>query len=239
MKRQFRPFIYCGLALSAFLVPPLCANTIDLTFTVQVGQRLDYSTWQTDAISPFSMLVSIRLSDIVTGQMAFSPTVLRTMFGPVQIVSPLSSIVSLGFDPATMATPIDQASGAFVQTGCTNSCVITFGQNATYSLGNQEYWSYGVNLEFLDPLLFPPVTSFGSTDLLALLNSEESRGVGFGFLEGAQYTVNSQLIGGYRYGGVATLESVAVSSVPEPSSISLVAGLVAILFLLPHRKRCR
>ena len=142
------------------------------------------------------------LDDTPTGSIVFSnppPTTIRVTFRGGPIISPLSSLVNLGYDSSTLPTVFTSVS---VQSpNATNTTWITIDHQQSRGV---EEW-----IEFNEaPVLTDPVT-FGSADLLSLLTSEI----------GQQYSYREDG-NGLQNMGNATLRGVSYDSasiVSEPS----------------------
>jgi hypothetical protein len=203
------------------------ADTIALDFSVNMLWRYDLFTNAFDPnFQPFPMNIVATVDDQLTGRIFFPPDTTRILFGAVTIDSALSTLVDMGYDLSLFNSTYSQATV----------------QDTFISPSNQGTWTdlydssfnsdaiYSKDLQFTaDPRLTDP-NNFGSADFDALLQSDV----------GKQYGYREDIVfpgGGYQNYGVATLNRVTISSVPEPESVWLLlsASLIVAIFRIRRK----
>lgn len=206
------------LVLSAV---PAWSGTVTMDFTVDMRFRYDLLANNFDTtFTPFAMQMRVAFSDQYTGTIELPPqsTQVQFGFGTLLINSPLSQTVDMGYDLSTL--PVRFA-GVTVQDtfvteanqGTWTNLAEIFGSNEIVYLKTLQYTN--------DPRLSDPST-FRTPELHTLLASHV--GESFDYREDIYFPNNS----GYAHYGVARLDGVAFSDVPEPQSLLLVGSTLLL-----------
>jgi hypothetical protein len=194
------------LLLVAALFLPTWANTITMDFTVNMQWRYDLSTNAFDpTFRPFTMNIQAVVDDAYVGVVLSTPTSTRIAFAHVAVTSPLSSLFNLGVDPSTLTSrsslvTLQDENGMFQATWTMLSEVVSNGSGSSLSR----------TLEFNNDPRLANFSTFASSDLDAFMLAQ----VG----DQWDYREDSGFAGvGFQNFGVATLTSVNIGLVPEPS----------------------
>lgn len=220
--------------LSHFLLtaPSMRGGTITLDFDVSMDWRYDLGASAMDpSFQPLAMNVRAILDDQRMGSIFFPPDTTRIIFGEVQINSPLSSLVDMGLNLATLNTKYSSVS--------VQDTFISPSNQGTWTSFYEEFSNSGANLgrslQFSHDPRLPNPSLFGSAELLVLLVSH--LGDQYGYREDITFPG-----GGYQHHGVATLTKVSYTGgaeVPEPSSYGLIVAGTMLIATLKRRGRDR
>jgi hypothetical protein len=208
------------LLLFCLTMFPVWGSTITLDFRVEMDWRYDLAASSFDsAFVPFTMNVRAVVDDRRIGSISFPPDTTRILFDGVQITSPLSGLMDMGYDVSLLS---ERSSTVSVQ-----DTFITEVNQGTWTNLYEQFSANGVtlgrNLQFTNDSRLSDPANFNTPDLRSLLASHL----------GKQYTYREDITfpgGGYQHHGLATLTNVsfADTTVPEPSSGWLVMGALAV-----------
>lgn len=185
---------------------------------MSLSWQYDLNTDSFNTVAPLTMNVRLTVNNQISGQLVFGPDTVRTFFGPVQIESPLFSL--LGFDTSSLVS-VNSGSAAQGNNGAQNYSWLSFGEDFS---GNT--FTESRNIQFGGPPMVDPF-AFTSANLREYLLLAAVGGTWGMRDDGARL---QNLLQG-------TIDSITISNeVPEPSLNILVGSGIAAAWLLKRRQ---